>query len=307
LRLIAEPEPPRREKKRERERDLKREKEQRTTNRRERERAGARGWEGGPAARHASLRRDSENLRDEQTAPAPAATSSPRLDGRGTNTSGKGGWKGRRNCDRGSPTGAWSGMKSSKVSGSGSEGGGSRGGGLSALARAFPAPSGGKATPAAHHRAEPVRDLVRGVLPGVEPRDVILVQPAAHVDGGHVQQCAIAHARVVDVPPHIPCDRFVHDDLGEQLWLLVVGGIGDRPSRVRGRGKTGAFGSRPSGRDGRTDLGWRRSIQSGDGRGGTLGSGSRGRNVLSVLGTLSVGGRPLTLPRWISEDGDARR
>lgn len=61
---------------------------------------------------------------------------------------------------------------------SGSGGGGGGGGassGLSALAGAFPAIRRGLTVATTHHLAEPAHDLVRGVLPGVEPREVVLV------------------------------------------------------------------------------------------------------------------------------------
>ena len=74
-------------------------------------------------------------------------------------------------CDDGSIFG---GRRNDGRSGSGGDGGGASSG-LSALAGAFPAIRRGLTVATTHHLAEPAHDLVRGVLPGVEPREVVLV------------------------------------------------------------------------------------------------------------------------------------
>ena len=54
-------------------------------------------------------------------------------------------------------------------------GGGGASSSLSALACAFPAACRGPTVATTHHFAEPAHDLVRGVLSGVEPSEVILM------------------------------------------------------------------------------------------------------------------------------------
>ena len=165
----------------------------------------------------------------------------------------------------------------SAVSGSGNDGrrgsgrgrGGGGGGGfkLSAFAGAF------LAARAAHHFAEPPRVLLCGESLRVKPCKVFLVQLAARVDIGDVQQLAVARARLGRVDPDVPRAGLVDDDLGEFPGsLLEFADAGNK-----GEGGAGQFGRR-------------QSLQNGDGSGDTLWSGSGCRNVLGVLGILLRGG-----------------
>lgn len=170
------------------------------------------------------------------------------------------------------------------ASGSGNDGGRGRGGGgggdPSAFAGAF------LAARAAQHFSEPARVLICGVFPGVKAREVFLVQLAALVDLGNVQQLAVTRAHFGRVDPDVPRAGLVDDDLGEWLdFLLEFADTGNK-------GCAGQFGRR-------------QRFQNGDGSGDTLWGGSGcSRNVLGVLGILGGGRR--AFPRRIGENSDAR-
>ena len=77
--------------------------------------------------------------------------------------------------------------------GSGSGGGGASSS-LSALTGACPVACRGLTAATTHHFAEPAHDLIRGVLPGIEPREVVLMQLTALVDRWDVKHLAVARA-----------------------------------------------------------------------------------------------------------------
>jgi hypothetical protein len=127
--------------------------------------------------------------------------------------------------------------------------GGGRGGGLSASAGVFLA-SCGLTSSVAHHFAKAAHGLLRGVIVGEKARKVFHVHLATPIDGGDIQEVAMARAGSVHVDPDIPPKGFVNDDRGEWPGLLPELALGDFgggfDTKGRGTNRTGQFGRRKS-------------------------------------------------------------